>query len=186
MKLKFLTVILIFSMIFASTHIVEPANAAEELELQSQGDLEQITQTRSQQPVIQPEPVPIDEPIPGTPQPQVPLRPEPTVEIEEERKTISEIWKEASIEIQGASTLMSLFIVFCAIVFSAISFLKHIPDLIGQGIRTIPLLVLLVIRLISTIPKLINFIFHIPQYFKEIVLFLRQLLPLIHDLLSLM
>jgi hypothetical protein len=169
-------------MIFASTRIVEPANAAEELELQSQGDLEQITQIRSQQPVIQPEPVPIDEPIPGTPQPQVPLRPEPTVEIEEERKTISEIWEGAFIEMQGSSIPAWIPIWLCALYYSG----RLLPGLIISGIRTLPSIALLVIRLISTIPKLISFICHIPQYFKEFVLLLRQLLPLIQDLFSLM
>ena len=182
MKLKVLTVIIVFSMIFASMGIIKPANAAEELELQSQGDLEQITQTRSQQPVIQPEPVPIDEPIPGTPQPQVPLQPEPTVEIEEKRKTISEIWKRAFIEMQGSSIPAWIPIFLRALYYSVIL----LPGLIISGIKTLPSIALLVIRLVSIIPKLIISIAHAPQYIKEIFLFLQQLLPLIHELSSLM
>jgi hypothetical protein len=184
MKLKFLTVIIVFSMIFASTFIVKPVKAYEGLDFQEDpGATIQDPSLQplclSQQPVIQPEPVPIDEPIPETPQPEVPQQPEQVEEVEEKRKTISEIWKEASTETQEASTLMTTFIVLRASYFSLILFLKHLPDLIGQGIRTIPLVVLLVIRLISIIPKF-------PQYIKEIVLFVQQLLPLIHDLFSLM
>ena len=170
MKLKVLAALTIFSLIFASVCIAKPVNAL-----------------GGQQPVIQPEPVPIDEPTPQTPEEQPSEQIDPVEEIISiEVETLSEIWERVSAELEGATIFTSLRILLRAICSSLILFIRYLPGLITGGIKTIPVIVLSIFHIVRRIPQLISFLIKGIQSLPEIVKSIQQILSLMQGMSSMM